>query len=64
MKMKEINPHETETYRYSVDDRCLVVSSGSKATAPKIWLSESMCRWISENYKDTLSVKDNTEGDS
>ena len=58
--MKKIKPDDkkTETYRYTKDDGCLVVSSGDKTDAPKVWLSKSMCKWISDNYKKVLGLKE------
>ena len=54
--MKTINPDDkkTETYKYAKDDGCLVISSGKKKDAPKVWLSKSMCDWISKNYNKIL----------
>ena len=49
IKMTEVNPKETETYKVALDDHSLVVGAGEAKT--KVWLSESMCKWISENYK-------------
>jgi len=52
IRMRKIHPHRDETYRYGFDDGDLVVSSGGESKAPKVWLSESMVRWIAEKgYK-------------
>lgn len=52
LKMKEIHPHKTETYRIGFDDHCLVISSGSRKESPKVYLSKSMCQWIVANQEE------------
>jgi hypothetical protein len=52
IKMKVIHPHKDESYRVGYDDHCLVVSSGEKREAPKVWISKSMAKWIAEHIED------------
>lgn len=54
MEMKTIHPRPQETYRIAVDDSCLVVSSGSKPDAPKVWLSKAMVTWIILHGEQTM----------
>lgn len=51
IKMRIIHPHKTETYRVGYDDSCLVLSSGGNKYNRKVWISKSMCHWISRWIK-------------
>ena len=46
IEMVTVKPNETETYQVGYDDHCVVISSGSKPGAPKVWISKAMCRWL------------------
>jgi len=56
LEQRLVQPNPDETYQVAVDDRCLVVSSGSKPDAPRVWLSRSMIRWIAENGEQEIQV--------
>lgn len=53
-EMKIVHLEDGGAYQVRVDDGCLVVSSGTYADAPKVWLSAQMIKWISENGIDAL----------
>lgn len=44
MKFKKINLTKDETYKVSVDDKCLVVKCGKN----RVWISRAMAGWIAE----------------